>query len=117
MPGYIKKHVGSGLVVDAIEKSNATYRSVITFILIFFIDKSSYPACKFTVCIFQDPSYHVSMAKGLILFGIEYFVDIFIQWLYIIGILFIDLNIYAYKIGGITLRFNFNKLHAAKIMS
>src|SRR3569833_2147843 len=37
MFGYVKQHVGSILIVDAIEKAKATNTCIITFVPVFFI--------------------------------------------------------------------------------
>ena len=50
--GYIKEHICSSLIIDTFKKANATYRSIISLILIFFVDKCGNAANKVSSSIF-----------------------------------------------------------------
>src|SRR5258705_6853674 len=49
---YIKKHIGCSLIIDAIKKTNTTYRNIISFIFIFLICKGGNTTDGFSLIIF-----------------------------------------------------------------
>src|SRR6185369_17275201 len=94
----IKQHVCCSLVIDAIEKSNAAYRHIITLVLILFIYKCSNTTDKFSIIVLQYPTGGIAMPESFIFLFIKNFVDIFIKRTYIMRVMPVYLHIYPDKI-------------------
>src|SRR5690606_15807826 len=113
----IKKHIRRLLTVDAIEESDASHRNLITLVLIFLVYKCRNSAEQFTLLRTKYPTPCFSMAKCLVLRGIENIIHILIQWPDVIGIILVEPHVYINEqLCRLAVRY-FNQFHPRKLIN